>query len=78
MTPEKIQYELKRRKVTQRDIALQLKCSENHVSRVIRGFVTSHRVMAAVAKAIGRPQEIVFSEYFTSPGRRGPRQAING
>jgi predicted transcriptional regulator len=59
-----IQSELKKRGITQKEIAKELDCSEFHVSRVINKKGGSDRVMKAVAQKIKRDHHEVFPEYY--------------
>ena len=59
-----IQAELKKRGLTQRDIADSLGISDRTVSEIINKRKVSQRIMRAVAEAIGRDPADVF-EYFT-------------
>lgn len=70
MTPNRIQYELKERGVTQRAIALKLGVSEMTVSDVVRKKSISDHVMRAIADAIGRPVQAIFPEYYNHPPKR--------
>jgi lambda repressor-like predicted transcriptional regulator len=66
MNPFEIQYELKKRGITQASIARELEVSRNHVSAVIRtpDKRQSARVMRAVAAKIGQdPRLVFFSQY---------------
>lgn len=70
MHPADIQAELKKRGITQKQIALELEVSEFHVSAVINKERPSDRVMRAVAQAIGRDHREVFPEYYFRVKRR--------
>jgi len=70
MTPNRIQFELKERRIQQKKIAQQLGVSEMTVSRVIHQQLISDRVMRAVAEAIGRDHRAVFPEYYFSEAQR--------
>jgi len=66
MTPLDIQFELRKRGITQASIAKELGVSENHVSAVIRmpHKRQSDRVMKAVADKIGTDHRIVFFDQY--------------
>lgn len=70
MIPAKIQYELKKRKITQKMIADQEEVHPISVSKVINKQIISDRLMRAVSKKIGRDHRIVFSEYYLKPPKR--------
>jgi len=74
MTPAKIQYELKRRGITQRAIADGIGRSEQHVGQVILGRSTSHRTMTAIAKAIEKRPEALWPDYYLRPKRPSARR----
>ncbi|MEW6258885.1 MAG: helix-turn-helix domain-containing protein [Thermodesulfobacteriota bacterium] len=60
-----IQAELRRRGITQLDLARQLGVTDMAVSRVISGETVSARIRAAIAAAIGKPVDTLWS-----PSRR--------
>jgi lambda repressor-like predicted transcriptional regulator len=67
MTPEQIKSELAlkgRKIVTMTSISKELGCSQAAVTLVINKKAISNRIMRAVAKAIEKPVEQVFPEYF--------------
>ena len=70
MTPLEIQFELKKRNITQRAIAEELGVTDNHVSSVIRKLRTSERVMRAIAGKIGRHHWEVFPEHYLNSNRK--------
>ena len=70
MNPIKIREELKKHKLTQKEIARQIGVSEMSVSKVINGQMVSDRVMRAVARAINWDHRAVFPEYYFEPARR--------
>ena len=70
MTPNKIQYELKERGITQLAIAKKLNLTPMHISGVIRKERVSNLVMRAVAEAIDQPVQKVFPEYYLAPPKR--------
>lgn len=70
MTPLKIQYELKKRGITQRSLAAELGITEMPVSKVINKLIVSDRVMRAVSAKIGKDHRIVFPEYYLRPAKR--------
>ena len=73
MEPIDIQYELKKRKITQKSIAQDLRCSEVSVSNVIIKRLQSDRIMKAVAKAICRDYSAVFPEFYFKTYQRKRR-----
>ena len=76
MHPADIQAALKKRGLTQQAIADQLRVSPITVSQVIRGKNISDRIMKAVAKAIEKPVQYVFPEYYLSPPKRKTSKAM--
>ena len=70
MSPLEIQFELKIRRITQKEIAEGLGVSEMGISKVVNKSMTSDRIMKAVSKAIGRDHREVFSEYYARKKRR--------
>jgi len=64
MTPARIQYYLKERKITQRAIAKELGRSAFHIHAVIYGTRISDPVMKAIAAKIGEDHRRVFPEYY--------------
>ena len=70
MTPNRIQYELRERGITQKRIAEEIGVSETSVSDVILRQRISDKVMRAVADRIGKPVQLVFPEYYCKPPKR--------
>ena len=70
MHPAEIQAELKKREITQKEIAQDLGVSQFHVSEVINKHRVSNRVMRHVAKIINRDHREIFPEYYFSKKRR--------
>lgn len=72
MHPADIQAELKKRGITQKMIAQELRLSEFHVSAVINhpDFRPSDRVFRAIAEKIGRDHLKLFPEYYSRKIKR--------
>ncbi len=70
MTPLEIQFELKKREITQKEIAEQLNVTEMMVSLVIRGQSISDRIMKAISDKLGEDHRIVFPKYYLSKKQR--------
>lgn len=70
MHPADIQAELKKRGITQKQIAEEEGVSEFFISALIRKKAVSNRVMRKVAKRIGRSHMEVFAEYYFGKNRR--------
>ena len=70
MTPEERQFELKKRRITQKSIAEEAKRCEFHISEVIRGRRVSDFVMKLISSKIGRDHREVFSEYYLKRNKR--------
>jgi hypothetical protein len=73
MTPAKIQYELKIRKITQKAIALELERTEFHISAVIHKTRISDPVMKVIAAKIGEDHRRVFPEYYLKRKKKGKK-----
>jgi lambda repressor-like predicted transcriptional regulator len=73
-----IQYELKKKGISQKSIALELGCSEMSVSAAINKRLPSDRIMKAVAKAIGKDHREVFPEHYFRTYKRKRRLAASG
>jgi len=65
-----IQRELKRRGVTQREIAKKLEVTEPAISFVIHRKSVSNRIMKEISKAVGEDPRLVFPEYYLRSKRR--------
>ena len=76
MKPIDIQYELKKKKITQKSIAQELGISEMVVSKVINKLIVSDRVMRAVAVKLNESHKRVFSEYYLQPPKRSTSKAV--
>ena len=64
MTPARIQYELKKKAITQAAIAREAGVTESMVSLVVHQKMASERLMRLVAEKMGRDHRAVFSEYY--------------
>ena len=64
MLPIDIQYELKKRSITQKQIALEEGKSEMAVSKVVRKQLVSNHIMRAIATRIEKELPEVFPEYY--------------
>jgi lambda repressor-like predicted transcriptional regulator len=63
-THHDIQYHLRKRGITQKQLAAEQEVSDMAISYVIRGKLISRRLMVAIADAIEMPPEDVFHWYF--------------
>lgn len=70
MEPAKIQYELKKRGITQKAIAREIGVAEMSVSKAIHRTGISDRIMKAVSRAIEQDHRYVFGEYYFGPKKR--------
>jgi spore coat protein CotF len=70
MNPLEIQFELKKLKITQKEIAKELAVAEMKVTNVINKQMISDRVKQAEARARKMDHRHVFSEYYFGPKRR--------
>lgn len=74
-TPAMIQYQLKERGITQKQIAIEEGKSEMSVSDVINFRMVSKDLMSAVAHRINADPEDVFAWYFCQGRPRRPSKA---
>lgn len=70
MTTLEIQYEFKKKGITQKNIALNNKVSEMSISKVVHKKLISDRLMRIVAGAINSDHRKVFSEYYLQKPKR--------
>jgi lambda repressor-like predicted transcriptional regulator len=66
MDPIDIQYELKKRGISQKQIAKETERSEMSISKVIRKESTSKYLMQIISEKIERDPTEVFPEHFNS------------
>lgn len=78
MMPSEIQFELKKRGVTQRMVADQEGVSPISVSKVINRLIISDRLMRAISKAINEDYRLVFAEYYLRPPKRSTSKSVLG
>ena len=64
MEPIDIQYELKKRKITQVVIAKNIGVSQSAISKVLNKQRISNRIMQRIAALIGHDHMDVFPEYY--------------
>jgi DNA transposition AAA+ family ATPase len=65
-----IQYELKKRDISQKIIAIELGVSKMTISKTINKQMISDRVMRAIANKIEKDHTEVFPEYYLSAPKR--------
>jgi len=70
MTPLEIQFELRKRDVLQKQIALEEGKSAMAVSLVINKHLVSNQLMRAVAQKIEKDPYDVFPEYYLAAHKR--------
>jgi transcriptional regulator with XRE-family HTH domain len=70
MTPVDRQYALKKKGVSQHQIAVELNVSDISVSDVINGHRVSDRIMRKIAAVIGEDVRLVFPEYYLKAPKR--------
>jgi transcriptional regulator with XRE-family HTH domain len=70
-----IQAQLKRRKVTQRDIAEAEGVSGTAISQIINRRAISDRLMKAIAARLEKPVTFIFDDYYSSNIRRRRKAA---
>lgn len=66
----KIQYELKKRGIAQKQIAADNNVSPMAVSKVINRSLISNRLMRAISELLGEDHRLVFPEYYLRPALR--------
>ena len=70
MHPADIQAALKRKGITQKEIAEDLKVSEMAVSLVVNQIMVSDRLMRAIADRVEKDPLVIFSKYYLSAAKR--------
>jgi len=70
LDPYDIQAMLKRKGITQKELARQIGVSEMVVSKVIRFHLVSERVFQGVADAIGMDRRQVFAWYYSPDNKK--------
>jgi transcriptional regulator with XRE-family HTH domain len=70
MTPLDRQYALKKKGITQKQIAEKLSVSQMCVSDEINSRHISHRIREAIAEAIDEDVRLVFPEYYFRKPKR--------
>ena len=78
MTSPEIQFELKKRGITQKMIADQEKVSPMSVSKTINKLMKSDRLMRAIGKAINEDHRLVFADYYLRPPKRSTSKVALG
>ena len=77
LTTVDIQYLLRKKGITQKELADKYGVSEMTVSRVINFKMTSERLMRAISQELGMSPKVVFARYYSWPKRRPRRSARN-
>jgi lambda repressor-like predicted transcriptional regulator len=77
MHPADIQARLKKRGLTQKQVAEKIGVCEMVVSKVINGLIVSDRVMRAVSAEIGMDHRQVFAWYYLKPAKRSTSKVAN-
>jgi len=70
MTPLERQFALKKKGITQHQLAQDLGVHDVSVSDVILGRRVSDRIMRGISAAIGKDVRMVFPRYYLSPPKR--------
>jgi len=70
MAPLDRQFALKKKGISQHQIAAELGVSDISVSDVINGHRVSDRIMRKIASAIGEDVRLVFPEYYLRAPKR--------
>lgn len=69
MEPLEIQFSLKKKGITQKQLADDLGVSEMAISLAVRKRMVSDRIMKAIAEAVNEDHRYVFPEYYFSKNR---------
>jgi len=77
LTTVDIQYLLRKKGITQKELADKYGVSEMTMSRVINFKMTSERLMRAISRELGMSPRVVFARYYSWPKRRKRRNAQN-
>jgi lambda repressor-like predicted transcriptional regulator len=75
LEPIDIQYRLKKRGITQRELAQQAEVSEMTVSKVVRFELVSERIFKIVSEAIELDPRQVFAWYYDPANKRRRKSA---
>ena len=75
MHHEDIKAAMRKQGITQADLARHLKVTEQAISNVLRGSVTSERIASAVSKLINRPVNEIWPERYTAKAPASARLA---
>ncbi len=75
MEPADIQCALKKRKITQKELAKILNVSEMAVSKVINKQLVADRIMRTISEALDVDRLEVFPEYYSNPAKGRGRKA---
>jgi lambda repressor-like predicted transcriptional regulator len=78
MHPADIQAALKKKGITQKDLAREIGVSEMTISDVILKKRISDRVMRAIAQKLNTDHRLVFHEYYLKPAKRTTSKVANG
>jgi len=78
MTPFEIQFELKKRGITQKMIADQEGVSPISISKTVNKLIVSDRLMRTISKAINEDYRLVFAEYYLRPPKRSTSKTVLG
>ena len=70
MHPADIQAALKKKKITQKEIAKELGVSEMAVSMVINKRMVSERIIRVVADKVERDPLVIFHEHYLNAANR--------
>ena len=70
MKPLEIQFELKKRGISQKQIAEDNNVSPMTISKLINRSLVSDRLMKVVSELIGEDHRLVFPEYYLRPPLR--------
>lgn len=67
MRPQEIKVELRKRGVTQKQIAQELGLHISSVQQAVYGKLKSQRIESAIAQKIGKPLWVVFPSIYAKP-----------
>jgi lambda repressor-like predicted transcriptional regulator len=77
MHPADIQAKLKKKGLTQKQVADKIGVCEMVVSKVVNNLEVSDRVMRAISAEIGMDHRRVFSWYYRKPAKRSTSKVAN-
>ena len=77
MHPADIQAALKKKGITQKDLAIKYSVGEMAISLTINKKLVSDRLMRVISQEIGKDHREVFPEYYLAKPKRSTSKAAN-